>query len=155
VPVLPPNPPRDQPSLQAQTVVAVVTAAVAVGVNLAVVGIARAAGASLVVPQPGTGVPTELPLGAVVAATVTGVAIGALTLGLLRRFYAAKAERSFLILVVGFVALSLTAPLGLDTSITNKLVMASMHLTTAVITVLGLVVVPDRLRARPAVAPPI
>lgn len=133
------DPARGGPSLNAQVTRAALVAAAAVAVNLAIYGLARAAGVSLIVPAPGGDEPTRLPLGAVVAATVAGVAFGALLLAALRRYAPDRAVPAFVIAVAVFTVLSmLSGPLSLDTSMGNKLVMGSMHVTTAVLTVAGL-----------------
>ena len=114
-------------------------AAAAVAVNLTIYGVAIAAGVSLVVPPPGGGPPTRLPLGAVVAASVVGVAMAGLLLGLLRRFAPAQATTVYVLTVGVFTVLSLlSGPLSLDTSTSNKLTMGSMHITTATLAIVVL-----------------
>ena len=116
-----------------------VAAVAAVAVNLAIYGIAIAAGVSLVVPSPDGGTPTRLPIGAVVAASVVGTAMAGLLLGLLRRFAPAQATSVFIVTVAAFTVLSLVSgPLSLATSTSNKLVMGSMHITTATLAVVVL-----------------
>lgn len=133
------DPVPGRPSLNAQVARAALVAAAAVAVNLAIYGLARAAGVSLIVPAPGSDEPTRLPLGAVVAATVAGVAFGALLLAGLRRYAPDRAAPAFVVAVAVFAVLSLlSGPFSLDTSADNKLVMGSMHVTTAVLTVAGL-----------------
>ena len=129
------------PSINEQALRAVLTTLAALAVNLAIYGIARAAGVSLIVPLPGEGTPTQLPIGALVSATVVGVVLGAVVLGFFHRLRPEGIEGAFTLTVALFTLLSLTGPLGLDTSLSNKLVLMSMHLATAVITVLGLVIV--------------
>ena len=100
---------------------------------------AIAAGVSLVVPPPGGGALTRLPIGAVVAASVVGVAMAGLLLGLLRRFAPDRATTAFVLTIAVFTVLSLlSGPLSLDTSTSNKLVMGSMHITTATIAIVVL-----------------
>ena len=93
----------------------------------------------MVLPEPGDGDITRLPIGAVVAASVTAVAMGAaVALGLLRQFAADRADRAFRVLVLVFVVVSLSAPLSLDTDTATKVVLALMHLLTAAVTLVGL-----------------
>lgn len=127
------NPPSvSAPSLNAQVVRTVIAAVAAVAINLSIYGIAIAAGVSLIVPAPDGGTPTRLPIGAIVAASVVGVAMAGLLLGLLRRFASAQATTGFVVAVAVFTVLSLiSGPLSLDTSTANKLVMGSMHIVTA------------------------
>ena len=129
------------PSINEQALRAVLTTLAALAVNLAIYGLARVAGVSLIIPLPGEGTPTQLPIGALVSATVVGVVLGAVVLGFFRRFRPEGIEGAFALTVGLFTLLSLTGPLGLDTSLSNKLVLVTMHLATAVITVLGLVIV--------------
>lgn len=126
------------PSVNAQAQRAVLVAIATIAVNLAIYGLARVAGVSLIVPQPGDGAPTRLPLGAVVAASVLGVAMAAVALGLLRRFSPDRALSTFVAAVAIFFLVSLSGPIGLDTSLANKVVLVLMHIVTAGIAVVGL-----------------
>src|SRR6185503_12741680 len=120
----PPGPPGAPPSLNAQAGRGLIVAAVVVAVNLAVYGIARWVDIPMVLPEPGDGEITRLPLGAVVAASVTAVAMGAVALALLRQFAADRADMAFAVLVLVFVLVSLSAPLSLDTDTATKVVLA-------------------------------
>jgi hypothetical protein len=136
----PPAPPTPSgaPSLNAQAGRGLIVAAVVVAANLAVYGLARLVDVPMVLPEPGDGEITRLPVGAVVAASVTAVAMGALALALLRQFAADRADLAFTVLVLVFVLVSLSAPLSLDTDTATKAVLVLMHLLTAAVTLVGL-----------------
>jgi hypothetical protein len=135
--------PRTGPTLEARARRASLVALLAVVADLAVYGVARLLGVSLVVPQPGDGDLARLPIGAVVAAAVVAVALGAVVLALLQHYVGAQAERAFAALVAVFVLASLTAPLGLETGSANKLALVLMHVVTGAVAAVGLTW-PDR-----------
>jgi hypothetical protein len=126
------------PSINAQAGRGLVVAAAVTVLNLAVYGLARLLDVPMLLPAPDDGEVTRLPIGAVVAASVTAVAMGAVALGLLRHFVADRAMAAFVALVAVFVLASLAAPLSLDTDTATKVVLVTMHLLTAAATVVGL-----------------
>jgi hypothetical protein len=127
-----------------------VVAIIVTALNLAVYGVARLLDVPMELPEPDDGTVTRLPIGAVVAASVTAVAAGALALGLLRHFVADRADLAFGVLVLAFVALSLSAPLSLDATVATKVVLVAMHLLTAAVTWVGLTRFAGRSRGAPA-----
>ncbi len=105
---------------------------------------------SLLVSPPSTSEPQQVPLGAVVFATVVPLSIGMGLLALLRRVLPARASPVFIVLAVLVTLLSMT-PLVVDEVIdtASRLWLAPMHLLTGAAAVYLAVTMPAERRDTP------
>lgn len=106
--------------------------------NLAVFAIGSA-GAPLRVVMTGDTDPSDLPVGAVIAASIAPILIGAFGLWLISRF-AARGFEIWAAVAVVLAAVSITAPASLDIDTGSKVALACMHVIVGTSTVIGQVV---------------
>ena len=100
---------------------------VAVVVNLLVLLAGRVAGASFAVAGPG-GAPTEVGIGAVLIATVAGLAVGLAAAALLLARRAVRGVRVLQIVGGVFAVLSVISPALADTDVVTRVALSVMHL---------------------------
>jgi hypothetical protein len=111
-------------------------AALALVLDLAVFVIANAALAGSIQTARSGEVPTDLPIGAVVAAAVVPVLLGAAVLWLLARF-TGSALTIWTTIAAVVTVLSLAAPLTLPVDGGSKLALALMHVLTGASAIVG------------------
>jgi hypothetical protein len=109
--------------------------AAAAAVNLAVYLVAKAVGVELLVPMGASPVPLDA--APVIVFTVVPLALAAVLLLVLRRVGVAS-PAVFAAVAAVVLLLSLAAPLAADLAVSNKLVLAWMHIVAGLAALLGL-----------------
>ena len=112
-----------------------------IGIGLALVAnlivfLIGSAGAPLQVIIGNDTTPSDLPIGAVIAASVVPLLIGAVGLGVLQRFLT-KGMQIWTALVGVLTVASIVGPLGLDIDDGSKVALTIMHLATGAAAVIG------------------
>ncbi len=113
----------------------------AVGIGLALVAntavfLIGNAGAALQVVANGDRTPSDLPLGAVIAASIVPLIVGAVGLRLFERFRA-DGYRIWVTLAAVLAVVSVAAPLTMDTDSGSKVALTVMHLATGAAAITG------------------
>ncbi len=93
-------------------------------------------GAPLQVVAPGDTLAADLPVGAVIGASILPIVVGAIRLWVLERFLA-NGFRVWTILVVALAVVSIASPAGLDVDTGSKLALGAMHLLVGAAAVVG------------------
>jgi hypothetical protein len=122
------------PALQFWKRTGLVIAAATV-INVAVYLIAKAGGVEILVPMGASPVPLSAAL--VVVFTIVPLVLAAVFLLVLRRV-GVSSSRAFASVVLIVAVLSLLAPLAADLTVSNKLVLATMHVVAGLAALLGL-----------------
>jgi len=122
------------PALQFWKRTGLVIAAATV-INVAVYLIAKAGGLEILVPMGASPVPLSAAL--VVVFTIVPLVLAAVFLLILRRV-GVSSSRVFAGIVLTVAVLSLLAPLAADLTVSNKLVLATMHVVAGLAALLGL-----------------
>lgn len=113
---------------------------VAAIIDLVILWIAQAALGTTIMVTMGPDGPAQAAMGGVLFAVMVPAILAGILLTLLKRF-TAQPWRNFVIIAAAFALLSLGGPLTLSNPLGERLVLALLHLVTAVIIVLGI----DRL----------
>lgn len=113
----------------------------AVGIGLALVAnivvfLIGNAGASLQVVANGDKTPSDLPLGAVIAASLVPLIVGAVGLRLFERFRV-DGYRIWVALAAVLAVVSVAAPITMDTDSGSKVALTVMHLATGAAAITG------------------
>lgn len=121
-------------------IVGLAVGAVAAVVNVLIFLVTKAAfSLPFIIPMDPSQPPQELPVFALIVASLVPALGAGVFYGLLGRFARSRATTIFLAVSVGFVLLSLLGPMSLPIDLGTRLVLALLHITTGTIITGGLI----------------